>query len=197
MSYPGYDLTRAYDINDEGWIVGVYNQPGTFTPHRGYVAKAFDTEIRDLGLLDDPLVNGVWPHEINNAGEIVGAATSGNAFRIAVYWPPEATEPIDLNTLVSIPGETRLVEAMDINNAGQILTRGFNGYYILTPRHPLPTVHPDQWIGGFDAAPVAHPISGRIPEPGGAAVCFMTLLIASWCARTRACIYLLRRAAPF
>jgi hypothetical protein len=26
-----------------------------------------------------------------------------------------------------------LVEAMDINNAGQILARGFNGYYIFTP----------------------------------------------------------------
>jgi hypothetical protein len=33
---------------------------------------------------------------------------------------------------VNTPGET-LVEAMDINNSSQILTRGLNGHYILTP----------------------------------------------------------------
>jgi hypothetical protein len=45
---------------------------------------------------------------------------------------PGDTQPTDLNTLVNIPNET-LVDAMDINNAGQILARGFNGYYIFTP----------------------------------------------------------------
>ena len=96
---------------------------------RGYIAKAFGDEFHDLGLF--PGYAGTLPFAINNQGTIVGGALNGTT-ELALIWPAGSLTPIDFNTLVNLPGET-LVEAMDINNAGQILARGFNGYYIFTP----------------------------------------------------------------
>jgi hypothetical protein len=129
MAYPGFDISRATDVNDSNWIVGTY-RPSAGVAERGYIALAFDDEIRDLGLM--PGFPGVQPQAINNLGVIVGTALQGGTGARALYWPPGATQPLDFNTMVNLPGET-LVEAMDINNAGQILARGFNGYYIFTP----------------------------------------------------------------
>ena len=129
LTYPGFTVLRATDVNDNGWVIGAWT-PDDATD-LAFVGRATGTDARDLGvLLGYP---EVYAQGINNWGAIVGAASLGVTFDVALYWKPGATEPIDLNTLVSIPGEPRLVEAMDINNAGQILARGFNGYYILTP----------------------------------------------------------------
>ena len=141
MDYPDFAVQRAFDINDDDWIVGSW-LPGAGLPERAYVAKAFGDEIRDLGLF--PGVGGAIARAINNAGEIVGAASQGTDVR-ALYWPAGATQPTDLNTLVDLPGVT-LLSAMDINNAGQILARGFGGYYILTPI-PEPAV--GVWVIGY------------------------------------------------
>ena len=55
----------------------------------------------------------------------------------ALIWPAGATEPMDLNAFVDIPGVT-LIHAYRINNAGQILAEGLSdtgnyAYYVLTP----------------------------------------------------------------
>lgn len=133
--YPGIEIQRTTDINDDGWIIGGWTPDGS--TNRAYIANAFGTEFFDLGLL--PGTVQAYPLRMNNNKEVVGFSDGGLP-RTALYWPTGATQPIDLNTLVNIPGET-LVEAMDINNAGQILTRGFNGYYILTPV-PEPSLAP-------------------------------------------------------
>jgi hypothetical protein len=129
LVYPDMEVRNASDVNAEGWVVGGWTPDGA--TDRGFVGRASGTDARDLGMLTG--YPELFPKGINDGGEIVGAASLGVTFDVALYWPPGVTEPIDLNTLVSIPGEPRLVEAMDINNAGQILARGFNGYYILTP----------------------------------------------------------------
>lgn len=130
LVYPGFRIIGAADINDSNWLIGAYT-PDNFATLRGYIARAFGPEIHDLGSLEG-YVGGVIPRAINNAGAIVGLARQGPAGNIAAYWPPGATSPTDFNLLAQVPGDT-LVEAMDINNAGQILARGFNGYYIFTP----------------------------------------------------------------
>jgi hypothetical protein len=130
LTRPGYELGTARDINDDNWIVGTW-VPGGQLVSRGFIASAFGDDFRDLGgFASEP---GVVPWSINNAGEIVGVALSDTGAGVrALYWPPGATSPVDLNTLVDLPGVT-LVEAMDINDAGQILARGTGGYYIFTP----------------------------------------------------------------
>jgi len=129
MNYPGFNILGGTDINDAGWLVGPHTEDN-FASIRGCIAKAFDAEIHDLGLLPG-YPQGVLPQAINNAGVIVGTAFQGGTYARALYWPPGATSPTDFNLMVNI--NDTLVEAMDINNAGQILARGFNGYYIFTP----------------------------------------------------------------
>jgi len=123
MNYPGFNITRAGDINDSNWMVGTHRPAGA-TVDRAYMAKAFSEEIYDLGLLAG--FPGASAQAINAEGTIVGSALAGTNVR-ALIWPAGATEPIDFNTLVNLPGET-LVQCQDINNSGQILARGFNGY---------------------------------------------------------------------
>jgi hypothetical protein len=123
MNYPGYNTTHGVDINDSNWVAGIWlDDTGQFL---GFRAKAFDDEFYPLESLPGPL--NTFTRAMNNAGDIVGVSNDR-----AVLWPAGSLTPIDFNTLVDLPGET-LVEAMDINNAGQILARGFNGYYIFTP----------------------------------------------------------------
>lgn len=129
LEHDDYEITRANDINGANLIIGQWTPDGGLTP-RGFLAEAFGDEIVDLGLLAG--FDGVIPRAINDSGEIVGSASQGGTGARALYWPAGATQPTDLNTLVDLPGVT-LLSAMDINNAGQILTRGTGGYYILTP----------------------------------------------------------------
>ena len=122
MNYPGFNVTHGVDVNDANWITGVWlTESNQF---RGYVARAFGTEIYDIGTLAG--AGATFPRAINNAGEVVGVSADR-----AAYWAPGATSPVDFNLMAGI--DDTLVEAMDINNAGQILARGFNGYYILAP----------------------------------------------------------------
>lgn len=144
-TYPGYTIVNDFDINDSDWMVGIHGA----APFRGYIAKAFGSEIHDLGLLAG--YEGTLPEAINNAGEIVGGALQGGTPMRALYWSPGAVSPTDLNLLVDLPNDT-LVEAMDINNAGQILARGFNGYYIFTPV-PEPTLAAVSCAVGLTALP--------------------------------------------
>jgi hypothetical protein len=128
-SYPGYEIYNLSDINNANQMVGTYSLDNGATL-RGLIATAFTDEIRDLGGFER--YARVTPLAINDAGVIVGDGAGATGLE-PLIWPVGAVEPINLNTLVTIPGEPRLLEALDINNAGQILTRGFNGYYILTP----------------------------------------------------------------
>jgi hypothetical protein len=131
MSYPGFDrIIGAADVNEADLVVGGWAPPGALY-QRGFVAEAFGDEIHDLGLLDGFPGTGV--SAINDHGAIVGAALAGGTHARALYWPPGATEPIDFNTMVELPSWETLVEAIDINNAGQILARGYGGYYVFTP----------------------------------------------------------------
>lgn len=164
MDYSGFNITRAQDINDGGWIVGTHRPTGA-TVDRAYRAKVFSDEIYDLGLL--PGFPGAAAQAINNDGTIVGSALAGTIVR-ALIWQPGDTQPTDFNTLVNLPGET-LVACHDINNAGQILARGNNGYYIFTPLVPEPAAAAALVMGGIALLRRRRP-RGTGKAPGAGAV---------------------------
>jgi hypothetical protein len=139
LDYPGFPETRAFEINDEGWIVGFWKGPGG--ARRGYIARG--DEIRDLGLY--PGYAETWTIANNNEGTVVGAAANfGADFERALIWPNGSLVPLDLNQfIVDLPAGVTLIDAYQINNAGQILGTGFSpasgyAYYVLTPV-PEPT----------------------------------------------------------
>lgn len=131
LNYANFPETRGFEINDQGWITGIWSPNGS--ARRGYVARG--TEIRDLGLF--PGFSETWVPAINNNNTVVGGAANFGDFRKALVWPNGALTPQDLNLMVDLPGVT-LIRGMDINDAGQILaegrfaTGGF-GYFVLTP----------------------------------------------------------------
>lgn len=131
MVYPGFGrILGSKDINEHDIFVGGW-LPGLGLHERAFVAEAFGKSIRDLGLLGD--FPGTVAGAINDHGAIVGAALDGGTGVRALYWPPGAVEPVDFNTMVDLPAWETLVEAIDINNAGQVLARGYGGYYLFTP----------------------------------------------------------------
>jgi hypothetical protein len=143
LNFPGFPETRVYEINDSDEFVGVY-EPVNNQIVRGYVATHnLDTgaqTIRDLGLF--PGYNQTWVYANNNAGYIVGGAYTGIDFDRALIWLPGSDTPLDLNTMVDLPGVT-LIDAYRINNAGQILAEarldaGGFAYYRLDPIIPEP-----------------------------------------------------------
>jgi hypothetical protein len=132
LIYPGFSHPRALSINDADQIAGVY-LPDGFT-RTGYVAHG--TDVTRLFPLPGEVESPVWG--INNAGDMVGlSTTSVNGPETATVYYGGATTPIDMNTLVDLPPDVKLVRGIDINNHGQILVEGETPlgyrYYVLTP----------------------------------------------------------------
>jgi hypothetical protein len=80
------------------------------------------------------------PDEINNRGQVVGAAYS---YPLGEYRPMlwENGNPYDLNDLIDPASEWTLVRAYHINNLGQILAFGIYGgqdYSVLLTPVPEP-----------------------------------------------------------
>jgi hypothetical protein len=152
LEYAGFPGTRGFEINDDGWIVGVW--AGAAGGRRGYVARG--DEIHDLGLF--PGFGETWAGAINNAGTVVGAAANfGPDFERALIWPNGSLVPLDLNQFIlNLPPGVTLIDAREINNAGQILGTGFSAatgyaYYVLTPV-PEPSAAAVLGIGAISVA---------------------------------------------
>ncbi len=95
----------ARAVNDDGTFVGIFGTSGAFMS-RGYRWRAGLTEE-----LFSPSGNAAQPHAINNAGWMVGMATSWAAGTDAgVLWDPS----LNATTIVGID------DAADINELGQI-----------------------------------------------------------------------------
>lgn len=142
---PGATSSRLNDLNDTGQAVG---GPGVRGMHsilqygRGF---SFDTRtgaMSDLGTLTGYQNSNAFA--INNQGQAVGIAwlpmDDTDVIRRAVVFDTRTNSVIDLNLALQQGNGWWLSDAYDINDAGQIVGRGYlNGEshaYLLTPQSP-------------------------------------------------------------
>jgi probable HAF family extracellular repeat protein len=114
----GGDTTTADRLNEAGDVVGKSDLAGSQT-HDGFLWRK--REMTDLGTLPgDPCTRANW---INEQRQIVGNSSDCiNALR-AVLWE-DGGPPIDLNTLIPPNSSLQLVNALDINDRGEIAGDG-------------------------------------------------------------------------
>lgn len=127
----GGNFSAAYDINDQGAIVGVStNGSGQFRAVRFAVnAQGIVTARTDLGALPvepvGPAAVAPWSYAyaINNGGWIVGSSSNKG-----VLWA--GARMIDLNAAASPPAGWRIMAARDVNGSGDIVGQasGPDGY---------------------------------------------------------------------
>lgn len=136
LSHPDFPRLTPWRINDAGWISGRYvsAQDGRV---RAFLASPGAEAFYDLGLFGD--YTEVLMRGMDNDNTVVGGARYvGTDLQRALIWPEGSLVAQDLNAYANIPGIT-LIEATDINDAGQILAVGYApasglfSYYVLTP----------------------------------------------------------------
>jgi probable HAF family extracellular repeat protein len=122
-------ISRAYGINDSGQVVG-----GTATSYYNdavYFAFLLSNGVLtnlDLGQLGGFLSSSV-AKSINNAGQVVGyytTVTNSSATRHPFIWD-EQNGMVDLNSLIDPNSGWTLIDAVAINDKGQIAANGYTG----------------------------------------------------------------------
>ncbi len=114
----GWVLNEAFDINDNGQIVGVGTTNGQ---SQAFLWEA--GQVTGLGALG---TNGSAAAAINLQGQVVGTS-GGRAF----IWENGVMK--DLNTLIAADNGWVLTSATDINNHGEIIGNANLGGYSLRP----------------------------------------------------------------
>jgi len=104
----------ALDINNRGHVVGQSDLPGDTTHHAFLWTK--DDGMQDLGTL--PGIPGSLANGINNKGQVVGFSDDFNGHTVALLWQNGVMT--DLNTLIPPNSPLFLLEALSINDRGQI-----------------------------------------------------------------------------
>jgi probable HAF family extracellular repeat protein len=112
----------AFGINNRGQVVGQSNLPGDTTHH---AFRWQDGVMTDLGTL--PGIPGSLAPSINNKGQVVGFSDDFNGNTVALLWQDGTMT--DLNTLIPADSPWFLLEALGINDRGQIA-----GYGLLTAK---------------------------------------------------------------
>lgn len=108
----------AYDINDDGVVVGQSQTTGNVATRAVRWANGLAT---DLGAL--PGYASSSASAINKAGLVVGFSTNTDGVKRATLWHGDT--PVDLNRYLDATQAQSIVltEAVDINDAGQILVK--------------------------------------------------------------------------
>ncbi len=122
-SVPGYVASDGTGINDSGDVIG-YASKDINTPTHAFLYH--NGKMNDLGLLIDPQASS-FAFGINNAGDVVGGASSGGF----LYHNGQAQY---LNNLIDPALGWNIRAATAINDRGQIIGSGNFGGFILTPR---------------------------------------------------------------
>jgi probable HAF family extracellular repeat protein len=144
---PGGQSSAAIDLNDNGQVVGHAGFHGMHMllgPGHAFLYDDAAATMVDLGTL--PGFQHSAASAVNNAGQVVGFAFSpveGTAPFTQAFLSDAATGTMtNLNDLVSPESGWDLLQATDINNAGQIVGRGKIGdeihAFLLTPESGAP-----------------------------------------------------------
>ncbi len=117
-------FSEANDINDAGFVAGWSTLDDNFN-ERPFLFSPDDGGMIDLGTLGGVSARA---NALNNAGLVVGLSgvesVGGFDYHAFVYG---AGGMLDLNALVGERGDWQLVNAFDVNDAGQILAQACNG----------------------------------------------------------------------
>jgi probable HAF family extracellular repeat protein len=114
----GGDTSTALRLNDAGDVVGRSDLTGSQT-HDGFLWRK--GPLTDLGTLQgDPCSRANW---INEERQIVGNSSDCTNPLHALLWE-DGGSPIDLNTLIPPNSSLQLVNAVDINERGEIAGNG-------------------------------------------------------------------------
>ena len=114
--------STAHDINEAGHVVGMANSPFGQS-HKAFLYTGGD--LINLGTLGGRPDEASEARAINASGQIVGSSDDINSSRHAFLYT-EGTM-LDLNTLIPPGTGWVLSEALDINDAGQIVGWGLIG----------------------------------------------------------------------
>ncbi|WP_057831860.1 DUF3466 family protein [Colwellia sp. TT2012] len=126
-----YPFSRAYDINDNGLVVGYTRDPDTFVKKLFYVDTNVAENEMEIIIPKDFFTTSVsTAFSVNSAGVIVGEGqiethndSSQNPRRTAGFIYDTASDSpvlIDVNTLLACNSKYNILKASDINDAGQI-----------------------------------------------------------------------------
>lgn len=142
--------SEGYDINDAGEVVGWSNAAGPTDAALAHPFLYSDGVMLDLGSLGG---DAGYARALNNLGLVVGESALGGAGGSHAFLYLDG-QLVDLNTLVSGADGWELVNAYDINDAGQILGRACQGGECVDVRLDLvPAVpEPGAWallLGGL------------------------------------------------
>jgi probable HAF family extracellular repeat protein len=124
----------AYDINNQGQVVGNSDLPGDTTFHAFLWTKT--TGMQDLGTLSGDIAS--VSISINDAGSVIGASLDANFSPRAFLW--EKGVMTDLNTLIAGDSPLYLLTGCSINSRGEITGLGLTSTgethtYLATPTH--------------------------------------------------------------
>ena len=129
----GSTMNLPSSINNAGEVVGGSQSDSDGMIHPVLWTK--DRQIHDLGLYPGSFLStAVCCHAINDRGQVVGFAISGDGSQVPLLWLPDPTRQspsgyqarvmFDLNTLIPGNSPWLLLATASINNAGQIVGYG-------------------------------------------------------------------------
>jgi probable HAF family extracellular repeat protein len=127
-TFGGVSWNTPASINDQGQVVGFANRPGKKDQRGEFNEHAFFWDP-NAGLVDIGVVKGDVTSDatsINNAGVVVGYSNAADGSTRAFIWKL-GSKPVDLNTLVVGGYAGKLIDARDINDAGEITGAALNG----------------------------------------------------------------------
>lgn len=155
-------FSEANDINDAGFVVGWSALEDNFA-ERPFLFSPDDETMIDLGSLGGASGRA---NALNNAGLVVGLSAIGGVGGFDYHaFVHGAGGMLDLNALVGELGDWQLVNALDVNDAGQILAQACNG------------------LG--ECRSVRLDLVSAVPEPGGWAMLGAGLGLLAWRGRRR------------
>jgi probable HAF family extracellular repeat protein len=139
---PGAKSSSATDLNDASQVVGHAGRVGMHSiqlPGHAFLYDPNTDTMVDLGTLPGDEISGALA--INNLGQVVGFSwlpqENAPAIRRAFLYDHRTRTMSDLNALISPESGWQLLEATDINDAGQIVGQGLmdneTHAFMLTP----------------------------------------------------------------